>query len=255
MDIIFKDKDIIVLNKPAGIAVHGGPNVQGETIVDFLIEHFPEVKGVGDLPLACAGMAQAGDSIRPGIVHRLDRDTSGVLVVARNQDAFERLKLLFKTRNVEKTYLAVVCGKPKNREGIISYPIGRDAKNPTRRGAAGGRARIRGEREAETRYRVLKAGEAYSLLEVMPKTGRTHQIRVHMKAIGHPIACDRVYGGKKVCCPRATGARASPEGAGRQLLHAQSLSFSFPEGRRLKFEADPPEDFSNAVKILETEVE
>ena len=235
IQILFEDGDMVVLNKPAGVSIHGGPNVKGKTIVDFLLEEFPEIKGVGDLP------AQAGDSIRPGIVHRLDRDTSGVLVVARNQDAFERLKFLFKTRNVEKTYLAVVCGKLKNQRGVISYPIGRDAKNPTRRGAAGGRARIRGEREAETRYRVLKAGDEYSLLEVMPKTGRTHQIRVHMKAIGHPIACDRVYGGKKVCCP---------DGVGRQLLHAQSLSFSFPEGRRLKFEADSPEDFMRVQSMI-----
>lgn len=238
MEIIFKDNDILVLNKPAGISVHGGPNVKGETVVDFLIKHFPEVKGVGD------------DSIRPGIVHRLDRDTSGVLVVARSAHAFEKLKALFKERRVEKTYLAIVCGTPKNRTGVVSYPIGRDAKNPTRRGAAGGRARVRGEREAETRYRVLKAGDEYSLLEVMPKTGRTHQIRVHMKALGHPIACDRVYGGKNVCCPKATGTRASPEGAGRQMLHAESLSFSFPEGRRLKFEADPPEDFMLAMEKI-----
>ncbi len=227
--ILFEDRDIIVVNKPAGVSVHGGPNVKGRTIADFLLEKFPEINGVG------------GDPTRPGIVHRLDRDTSGVLVIARNQDAFERLKLLFKTRNVEKTYLAVVCGKPKNHEGIISYPIGRDAKNPTRRGAGGGRAKIRGEREAHTEYRVLKKGHGYSLLEVMPKTGRTHQIRVHVKAIGHPIACDRVYGGKNVCCP---------EGVGRQMLHAQSLSFSFPEGRRLKFEADPPEDFILAAKKI-----
>src|SRR3989338_2553954 len=169
VEVIFSDNDIIVLNKPAGISVHGGPNVKGETIVDFLIKHFPEVKGVGD------------DPARPGIVHRLDRDASGVLVVARNTHAFEGLKLLFKTRNIEKIYLTVVCGKPKNREGIISYPIGRDAKNPTRRGAGGGRARA---------------------------------------------------------------------GAGRQLLHAQSLSFSFPEGRRIKFEADPPEDFMRAQSMI-----
>lgn len=240
MDIIFADKDIIVLNKPAGISVHpvrnsishgasGGPNVKGETVVDFLIKHFPEVKGVGE------------DPIRPGIVHRLDRDTSGVLVVARSAHAFEKLKALFKERRVEKTYLAIVCGTPKNRKGVVSYPIGRDAKNPTRRGAAGGRARVRGEREAYTEYRVLKKGTDFSLLEVLPKTGRTHQIRVHMKALGHPIACDRVYGGKNVCCS---------EGVGRQMLHAQSLSFSFPEGRRIKFEADPPEDFRLATEKI-----
>ncbi|OGZ95079.1 MAG: hypothetical protein A2847_01370 [Candidatus Sungbacteria bacterium RIFCSPHIGHO2_01_FULL_50_25] len=228
--ILFEDTNLIVLNKPAGIAVHGGPNVKGITVVDFLVRHFPEVKSVGD------------DPVRPGIVHRLDKDTSGIMVVARNPDAFGELKSLFKERRIEKTYLAVVCGRPKSRVGIISYSIGRDAKNPTRRGAGGGRAKIRGEREAETHYRVLKTGGAYSLLEVTPKTGRTHQIRVHLKAIGYPIACDRVYGGKNVCCP---------EGAGRQMLHAQSLSFSFPEGRRIKFEADPPDDFILAMeKIL-----
>lgn len=240
MEVIFKDDDILVLNKPAGISVHparnsishgasGGQNVGGETIVDFLIQHFPEIKGVGE------------DPIRPGIVHRLDRDTSGVLVVARNTRAFEKLKALFKERRVEKTYLAIVCGTPKNRTGVVSYPIGRDAKNPTRRGAAGGRARVRGEREAYTEYHVLKKGTDFSLLEVLPKTGRTHQIRVHLKAIGHPIACDRVYGGKKVCCPK---------GAWRQMLHAQSLSFSFPEGRKFKFEADPPEDFMRAQSMI-----
>ena len=111
---------------------------------------------------------------------------------------------------------------------------GRVAKNPTKRGVAQGRSRIRGAREAITEYRVLRGREEYSLVELKPKTGRMHQLRVHMKAIGHPIACDKLYGGKNVCCPK---------GAGRQLLHAKSISFSFPAGRTLHFETDPPKDF------------
>lgn len=230
IDTLFEDQNLIVINKPAGIPVHGGPNVKGETLVDFLLSKFPEVKNVGD------------DPIRPGIVHRLDKDTSGVLVVARNQDTFEKLKLLFKLRKIEKVYLAIVCGRVKTREGSITLPIGRAVKNPTRRGVDHPKSRIRGAREAHTDYRVLKKNSDFSLLEVRPKTGRTHQIRVHLKSIGHPVACDSVYGGKKVSCP---------SGASRQLLHAKSLAFSFPEGRKLQFEADPPDDFSKALEIID----
>lgn len=231
MEIIYSDKDIIVINKPPGIPIHGGLRVKGPTVVDFLLEKFPEIKSVGDEP-----------SVRPGIVHRLDKDTSGIMVVARNQKSFEALKDLFKERRVEKTYLAVVCGRSKEQHGTIFLPIGRVVKNPLKRGVLQGKSEIRGVREAITEYKVLKEGEKYSLLWLKPKTGRMHQLRVHLKAIGHPVACDVIYGGKNVCCPA---------GAARQLLHAQSLSFSFPEGRKLYFEADPPDDFSNAVKILE----
>ena len=115
-------------------------------------------------------------------------------------------------------------------------------KNPLKRGVAAGKSKIRGEREAITEYHVLKENDKYSLLELKPKTGRMHQLRVHLKAIGHTVACDKIYGGEKVCCP---------EGIERQLLHAQSISFSFPEGKRWRFEADLPEDFSLALdKIL-----
>lgn len=242
MEIIYADDDIIVINKPSGISVHGsdartlelkvpvsGGSVAGATVVDFLLEKFPEIAGVGD------------DPVRPGIVHRLDRDTSGVMVIARNQKSFHALKEIFQKRRAEKIYYAIVCGVPAKREGVIDFSIGRLASNPTMRGAAVGRAVMRGSRDALTHYRVLKAGDTYSLVELRPKTGRMHQLRVHMKAIGNPIACDTKYGGKKVRCP---------VGAGRQLLHARSLSFSFPEGRRLSFEAEPPDDFSRALKAL-----
>ena len=230
MEIIYSDEDIIVINKPPGISVHGGDSVLGPTIVDSLIKQFPEIVGVGE------------DPARPGLVHRLDRDTSGVMVVARNQKSFFALKDIFQKRLAVKTYRAIVCGTPRALRGTIDFAIGRQARNPAKRGAVQGRNAIRGARDAMTEYEVLKAGERYSIVELRPKTGRMHQLRVHMKAIGHPIACDVKYGGRKVCCPF---------GCGRQLLHAFSLSFSYPPGRKLYFEADPPEDFSHCLKILE----
>lgn len=224
MDIIYTDNDLIVINKPPGVSAHGGKSVLGPTVVDFLLPKFSEIASVGDDPIN-----------RPGIVHRLDKDTSGVMVIARNQLTFEILKELFKSRKVEKIYWAIICGSPRHMQGIISAPIGRLVAQPLKRGVEQGRSRIRGARDAVTEYRVLKKGGIYSLVELTPKTGRMHQLRVHMKSIGHPIACDLMYGGKNVCCPN---------GYHRQLLHARSLTFSFPEGRRLNFEADAPEDFA-----------
>lgn len=233
MEVIYSDEDIIVINKPPGISVHGGDAVVGSTVADVLLEKFPEIAGVGDQP--ADGLA------RPGLVHRLDRDTSGIMVVARNQKSFAALKEIFQKRLAVKTYRAIVCGTPHTLRGTIDFPIGRMANNPTKRGAVQGRNAIRGARDAMTEYEVLKEGERYSLVELRPKTGRMHQLRVHMKAIGHPIACDIKYGGKAVCCPA---------GCSRQLLHARSLSFSYPAGRHLYFEADPPEDFMLAEKAV-----
>lgn len=230
IDIIYSDEDVIVLNKPPMTSVHGGETVSGSTIVDFLIEKFPEIKTVGDDP-----------KLRPGIVHRLDKDTSGVMVIARNQKSFEILKGLFQKRLIEKTYQAVICGKLKQSSGVIDLPIGRIKKNPLKRGIEERPGGIRGAREAVTEYKVLKSGKNYSLVELKPKTGRMHQLRVHMAALHHPIACDTVYGGKKVCCPGE---------AKRQMLHAASLSFSFSSGKRFFFEADPPEDFALALKEI-----
>lgn len=230
MQIIYQDKNIIVINKPPGVSVHGGETVSGPTVVDFLLPQFPEMASVGDDPIN-----------RPGIVHRLDKDTSGLMVIARDQATFETLKELFKSRNVEKTYWAVVCGCMREIQGVISVPIGRLVAQPLKRGVEQGRSRIRGARDAVTEYHVLKKGSAYSLVELKPKTGRMHQLRVHLKFIGYPIACDHVYGGKNVCCP---------EGCHRQLLHARSLSFSFSGTTRLNFEADAPEDFAIAEKQM-----
>lgn len=222
IDPIYKDSDIIVVNKPAGVSIYDSRGGGGSTLLDFLLEKFPEIKRVGD------------DPVRPGIVHRLDKDTSGVMVVARNNHSFQELKILFQKRAIDKIYIAIVCGRFAKKRGVIFLPIGRLRKNPTKRGVERGRGEIKGVREAVTEYRVLKEGDSYSLVELRPKTGRTHQIRVHLKASGHPVACDVVYGGKNVCCP---------EGTARHLLHARSISFSLPQGRKFLFEAAPPQDF------------
>ncbi|OHA06773.1 MAG: hypothetical protein A3B34_03390 [Candidatus Sungbacteria bacterium RIFCSPLOWO2_01_FULL_54_21] len=256
MEILYSDQDIIVINKPPGLPVHSGGSVFGRTLVDELLERFPEIAGVGDE--GTWGQGTTGESVllstshnvgsrtaRPGIVHRLDRETSGVMVVARRQESFAALKEIFQKRLAEKTYLAIVCGTPKEKEGTINLQIGRFSRDPTKRGVVAGRNIIRGARDATTGYRVVKTGAGMALVELKPKTGRMHQLRVHMKAIGHPVACDVKYGGKDVCCP--IGADAASR---RHLLHAQSLSFSYPEGRRNSFEADPPPDFALALKAL-----
>ncbi|MBI3420560.1 MAG: RluA family pseudouridine synthase [Candidatus Sungbacteria bacterium] len=229
MQIIYADSRFIVINKPPGISVHGGISVSGATLVDTLLAQFPELAGVGDDP-----------QIRPGIVHRLDKDTSGVMIVARTQESFLELKNLFQKRRIEKVYHAIACGVMREDHGIITFPIGRIKRNPLKRGITQGSNSIRGERDAVTEYRVLKQGATMALLELKPRTGRMHQLRVHCKAIGHPIACDAVYGGKNVCCP---------SGATRQLLHARSLSFSLGK-TRFSFVADPPEDFAVAQQAI-----
>ena len=223
---IHAEPNFIVLAKPAGMAVHGGAGVKGETITDWLVKKYPETKRVGDDP-----------AIRPGIVHRLDKDTSGVMVVARTPEAFAALKNLFKERKVEKTYLALVIGTPKKSFGVIDAPIGRLMAHPTKRGVG---SRTRGARGAITEYRLLERLGGYALLAVKPKTGRMHQIRVHLASLGHPVAGDRIYGGTRAALP----------GLDRQFLHAWRLSFSYPEGRRWQFEAALPEELERVLGRL-----
>ena len=239
LSIIYQDNDIVVVNKPAGVAVHKGVAEKGETVADWLMEKFPEMKKVGDEP-----------EFRPGIVHRLDKDTSGVLVAARIQKSFEFLKNQFQKREVVKKYLALVEGELKNDNGTIDLPIGR-SKSDFRKKLASDNAK--GElREAVTEYKVLErfgsvrhsmsnTGRPYTLVEAYPKTGRTHQIRVHFKAIGHPIVCDSLYGGKRMTCPF---------GLARHFLHANFLEFVSPSGARLKLEADLPEDLAEVLAGL-----
>ncbi|OGY63929.1 MAG: hypothetical protein A3I89_00515 [Candidatus Harrisonbacteria bacterium RIFCSPLOWO2_02_FULL_41_11] len=229
--VIYEDKNFIVINKPAGLLVHQAQfrrrtsNTE-PSLVDWLLKNYPEVKIVGDNPAE-----------RPGIVHRLDKDTSGVMVIARNQETFDYLKSLFQKHLVKKVYLALVCGKLIQRQGVIDKPIG--IKNgSTKRSVHSQKMR----KEAVTEYRVVKflklKDKEYSLLEIMPKTGRTHQIRVHLASIGYPIAGDKLYGGHK-----------NPlQGLARQFLHAESIEFTDSGGRRIKFEADLPFELSFLIK-------
>ncbi len=225
--IIYEDNDILIIDKPSGLLTHPkNKNDKSESVVSWLLKNRPTVGSVGD------------DKIRPGIVHRLDKETSGLLLIAKNQKSFGYLKKLFQERKIQKTYLALAYGQFKDKGGIIGTPLGKLGTRQT--------TRIRGKRElkektAITEYEVLKEFSDYSLLEVTPKTGRTHQIRVHLKSIGHPVVCDSLYSGKKLICP---------PGLGRLFLHAQKLSFVSPSGKALMVETDLPPKLAGFLEDL-----
>lgn len=217
LDVIYEDKDILVLNKPRGLTVHPGAGNRSGTLVNALLHH-------------CRNLSIIGGVERPGIVHRLDKDTSGVLIVAKNDKAHQSLSKQFKDRTIEKTYLAIVKGNPKNEEGTISESIGRHPVNRKKMAVS------QKGREAVTHYKVLKRSKDYSLVELKPKTGRTHQIRVHLKHIGYPIVGDPVYGGKKNSTPHLNVGN-------QQLLHAYKIKFTHPTTQKeLEFEAPLPQD-------------
>jgi 23S rRNA pseudouridine1911/1915/1917 synthase len=221
--IIYQDGDIIVLDKPAGLTVHPAPGHPSGTLVNALLAACPDLRGI------------AG-TLRPGIVHRLDKDTSGLMVVAKNDRAQRALQSQLKDRDVHKTYVALVHGVPKPREGQIEAPIGRHPKNRKKM------AVVADGREAATKYRVREelAGGRYALLEVEPVTGRTHQIRVHMAALGHPIIGDATYGKRS-------------DLIARQALHASKLAFAMPlGGRAVEFESPLPADMREALEWLPT---
>jgi len=223
--IIYEDSNVLALSKPAGMVVHHDAQHTSGTVVDWLLEKYPEINNVRDVE-------------RPGIVHRLDKDTSGVLLVAKNQRAYEYLKKLFQDGGITKKYFALVVGNIKNDSGIINAPIARSTKHFEKRVVGGKQGRAR---EAVTGYRVLERLAGYTYIEASPKTGRTHQIRSHLAHIGHPVVCDKLYGGKLYQCPA---------GLTRQFLHAHSLSFAGLDGTKLEIEAPMPDDLSRALKQL-----
>ncbi|HYC83446.1 MAG TPA: RluA family pseudouridine synthase [Candidatus Paceibacterota bacterium] len=234
--IIYEDADVLVVNKPAGLTVHADGFSGEPTLVDWLLDNRPEIKGIGEAMTLPSG--QIID--RPGIVHRLDRDTSGCMIVAKTQEAFVSLKEQFQGRQVQKSYRALVYGDIKTDKGIIDFPIGRSRKDPRMRSAhKGASGKLR---EALTHYKVLERFDGYSYLEAFPKTGRTHQIRVHLKAIHHPIVCDALYAPGRSCLP----------GMDRQALHAFRLEAVLPSGRREAFEAPLPDDFQTALDHLKS---
>jgi 23S rRNA pseudouridine1911/1915/1917 synthase len=221
-EIIYSDRSLAVVNKPAGLLVHSSSyqKTKEPTLVEWLLKKFPEIKNVGDEP-----------KYRPGIVHRLDKETSGVMLVPLTQENFSYLKKLFQEKGVKKTYLAVVRGWLKESKGIIEKSIGIKS-GTTRRTVYSSKM----AKEAITEYELVKNfehdGEKMALVKIYPRTGRTHQIRVHMNYIGHPVIGDALYGG-----------RANSKLAPRQMLHCLLLEFVGESGQKARYEAEPPEDF------------
>ncbi len=213
--IAWEDEHLLVVDKPAGIVVHPAPGHAHGTLVHGLLAH--DVEG--------------GDEARPGIVHRLDRDTSGLMVVARSQEAYERLRALMRSREIERDYLALVVGRPQSRRGRIEAPIGRDRRDPFRHSLD-----TDTPRDAVTHFEVAELLPRHALLAVRLETGRTHQIRVHLAAIDLPVAGDPVYG------------RARELGLERQFLHAARLRFVHPaSGEPIEVESPLPEDLRSAL--------
>ncbi len=253
LDVVYEDADVVVINKHRGMVVHPAPGHGGGTLVNALLAHIPAMAAEWDTPPERnPGVAGSG-VVRPGIVHRLDRDTTGLLVVAKNAAAHLSLARQLKDRTMRREYLALVHGQPPD-EGVVDAPIGR---HPVERKRM---AVVEGGRRAVTRYRVLERfpcegaaarcavpgaarGAGYSLLAVALETGRTHQIRVHLAHIGHPVAGDPVY-----------GPRRNPLGLAGQALHARRLGFVHPRtGEALEFMAPPPADLAAAIDRLRGE--
>jgi 23S rRNA pseudouridine1911/1915/1917 synthase len=216
LNIIYEDADLLVIDKPAGLAVHPAPGTPSHTLVNAILHYLP-------------GLAADTDSLRPGIVHRLDKDTSGLILVAKNRLAQANLSEQFKSRAVSKAYLVLVKGKLTPEKGVIEADIGRDPRNRQRM------AVVASGREARTDYRVIKYYGNYTLLEIKPETGRTHQIRVHLAAIGFPVVGDATYGFK------------SPH-LSRQFLHASKIGFKLPSTSEfVEFESPLPPDLEKAL--------
>lgn len=234
--IIYENPDFLIIDKPSGLLTHPvNRRDKGESVVGWLLEKYPEIAKVSDKYGTSVG---EWTDLRPGIVHRLDRETSGLLLVAKTQSAFDYLKKLFQEHKVKKTYLALVYGKLKNKNGVIEMPIGKLNMRQTTK--IHGKHKLK-EKTAITNYKVLKEYDDYSLLELSPQTGRTHQIRVHLKSIGHPVVCDPLYANKNNICPPQLG---------RLFLHAQKFSFVSPNNEALAVETDLPEKLNKFLSTL-----
>jgi 23S rRNA pseudouridine1911/1915/1917 synthase len=223
--VVYEDDTVLVIDKPAGLVVHPGAGNPDGTLVNGLLARYPEIAGVGD------------DPVRPGIVHRLDAGSSGLLVVARTAAARAALIEQFAEHHAERTYLALVWGHPEAPHGVIDAPVGRSKRDPLRM------AVVADGRWARTEYRVLRRFDRpaeLALLECQLETGRTHQIRVHLSSIGHPLVGDPVYGQRK---PRLA--------LGRPFLHAAKLAFEHPDtGQRIAFESPLPADLTSRLAAL-----
>ncbi|MDD2681154.1 MAG: RluA family pseudouridine synthase [Patescibacteria group bacterium] len=245
--IIYEDDDVLVINKPAGMIVHESENTEDKTLADYIVTARPEVIAVGE------------DSRRPGIVHRLDREASGLMVIAKNNQSFKNLKNQFKTRKIKKQYLALAYGKIIADEGLINFPIVRakaghkmaaiplkmrDDKSFLSNRDQGNIIAREKSREAITNFEVIKRWPHYTLLEVKIKTGRTHQIRVHLAAYGHPLLGDNLYGTTK------TKVKNSKVNLGRIFLLAQKLSFTSLNKEKMEFEIQLPLELKSFLDNL-----
>lgn len=221
LEVVYEDENVLVIDKPAGLTTHPAPGHPGGTLVNALLTRCPDLA------------VSSSDVMRPGIVHRLDKDTSGLMVIAKNEPARECLVAQFKSRSVTKGYLVLVKGRLSPEQGMIEAPIGRD---PHRRRRM---AIVETGKDASTQYRVRKYVDGYTLLEVIPVTGRTHQIRVHLSAIGYPVVGDTTYGVR------------SPHLA-RQFIHAYRLGFRLPSnGEYREFTSPLPADLEKTLELLD----
>lgn len=219
LNITYEDKSLLVIDKPAGLTVHPGPGHRDHTLANAVLAHYPKLKEIGG-------------PLRVGIVHRLDKDTSGLLVVAKNEKTHVNLATQFELRQVTKIYLALVLGKVSPPEAIIEAPIGRDPRDRKRMTV------IKTGKEAITHYRILRQYKSHTLLEIRPKTGRTHQIRVHLASVGHALEGDMVYGKKNPPLDR-------------QFLHAHMLIFKHPLTKKeLEFKSELSSDLHRFLDTL-----
>jgi len=221
LKILYEDDDVLVVNKPPGLTVHPAPGHPNHTLVNAILSHLPS-------------LTESDDTLRPGIVHRLDKDTSGIILVAKNMVAQANLSEQFKSHSILKKYIALVHGHLAPEQGVIEAPIGRDTRNRKKMAIAD---EARG-RDARTHYQVIKYIGKYTLLEVTTETGRTHQIRVHLTAIGYPVVGDETYGIKSKILSR-------------QFLHATRIGFSLPSnGQYMEIESPLPEDLEKALEKI-----
>jgi len=221
LKIIYEDENVLVIDKPAGIVVFPEGKITEKTLIDYLLEKFPYLKNVGKSP-------------RYGMVHRLDKDTSGILLIARNDKALEFLQKQFREGKVEKKYIALIVGHLKSKEGLIETLIGRSPGDRRKQKIyLPGEPNSQEKRRAITKYKALQRFENYTLIEVEPKTGRKHQIRTHFAYLSHPIVGDKMYGFKN---------QPSPEGLKRQFLHANYLRTELPDGGTKEFKSGLPSD-------------
>jgi 23S rRNA pseudouridine1911/1915/1917 synthase len=226
--VIYEDKDLLVVDKPAGMPVFKEGNISGETLADYLVAKYPELK--------------KNEPPRYGIAHRLDKDTSGLLLVAKSPEALIFFQKQFKNKTIQKRYLALVVGGIKDEKGVIETLIGRSPKDKKKQKAFFvGEPGSLGKRQAVTEYKVIENFEGYTLLEVTPKTGRKHQIRCHLAYIHHPIAGDKLYGFKR---------QPTPKGLNRQFLHASYLKIQLTSGQEKEFTSPLPEDLGKIIKNL-----